>query len=161
MTSGEDVARAMAFFELTDDIGLLHRLVAEVAPRARTLVNRYLATGPDEAIPPPADLRPAREPANAEQAARALRTTDDFALLQAMARCIGHRIESIEIVASAEFPEGARLVVPLKGTYPAQGPSAGGTVEATGTSLRVRLDNGETWEGPPSLARHETSGSPR
>jgi hypothetical protein len=75
-----------------------------------------------------------------------------------MARSIGRRIEAIEIVASAEFPEGARVVVPLKVAYPAHGPSAAGTVEATGTALRVLLDNGETWEGPPSLARHESGG---
>jgi hypothetical protein len=37
---------------------------------------------------------------------------EDFALLQVLARSIGRRIETIEIAASAEFPEGARVNVP-------------------------------------------------
>ncbi len=158
MTSREEVACAMALFESTDDVALLHRLAAEIAPRARRLVARYLAHGTEDAIPPPADLRPARRPAAISQAVNSLRSADDFALLQAMARSIGRRIEAIEIVASAELPEGARVIVPLKAAYPRHGPSMSGTVEATGTALRVLLDNGETWEGPPSLARRDPGG---
>jgi hypothetical protein len=152
MTLREDVAKAMAFFESTDDIGLLHELVAEIAPRARRLVGQHLARGTEETIPSPADLRPAREPASASQAVKTLRTTNDFALLQALARTIGRRIEAIEIVASAEFPEGTRVRVPVTPNYPRSNSKIEGTVETTGTVLRVLLINGETWEGPPSLA---------
>ena len=43
MTQREDVARALAFFEETEDVMLLHRLLAEVAPRARRMVGQLLA----------------------------------------------------------------------------------------------------------------------
>ena len=153
MTSREEVARALTFFERCDDAVLLHQLIGEVAPRARKLVSTFLAKGTEEAIPPPADLRAAREAASGEQALAALRGTQDFALLQVLARAIGQRIEAIEIAASAEFPEGARVAVPAKATFPPSGPQLEGTVEETGTTLRVLLDNGETWAGPPTLAR--------
>jgi len=39
--------------------------------------------------------------------------------------------------------------------YPAGTPELPGTVEQTGTQLTVALDNGEVWQGPPSLARKE------
>lgn len=153
MTQREDVARAMAFFEASDDIALLHQLLAEIAPRARRMVGQLLASGTEEAIPPPADLRPAREPATAEQALQTLRATSDFALLQVMARSIGRRLEAAEIAASADFPEGTRVRVPEKPGYPPSGAMMHGTVERSGTMLGVLLDNGETWEGPPTLAR--------
>ena len=155
MSAREDAARAMAFFEATDDIALLHELVAEVAPQAKRMVGQYLRRGGEEAIPGPADLRPAREAADREEAIRTLRAASDFPLLQVMARSIGRRIETIEIAASADFPEGARVSVPEKPAYPESGARLKGTVESTGTSLQVLLDNGETWNGPPSLARLE------
>ncbi len=153
MISREEVARALAFFEQSDDALLLHRLIGEVAPRARKLVGQILAKGTEEAIPPPADLRAAKHPATQAEALKTLRATDDFALLQVLAKAIGLRIESIEIAASAEFPLGARVTVPEKPALPPSGAALDGTVEETGTILRVLLDNGETWEGPPSLAR--------
>lgn len=153
MTSREEVARAVAFFEECDDAVLLHQLIGDVAPRARKLISSFLAKGTEETIPPPAELRAAKEPATREQALATLRATQDFALLQVLARAIGQRIEAMEITASAEFPEGARVSVPAKATFPPSGAQIDGTVEETGTMLRVRLDNGETWEGPPSLAR--------
>jgi hypothetical protein len=152
MTQREDVARAMAFFEASDDIALLHQLLAEIAPRARRMVGQILARGTEEAIPPPAELRSAREPAPRDQALKTLRAVNDFALLQVMARSIGRRLESAEIAASADFPEGARVRVREKPGYPPSGPMLDGTVERTGTMLSVLLDNGETWEGPPTLA---------
>ncbi len=153
MTAAEEVARAMAFFEGCDDISLLHTLAAEIAPRARKLVGQFLARGTEDSIPPPATLRPARESASPEQAVATLRRTDDFPLLQVLARSIGRRIETIEIAASAEFPIGARVQVPPKPAFPPPERRVGGTVEATGTTLTVLLDTGETWQGPPSLAR--------
>jgi hypothetical protein len=152
MNPRESVARALAYFEATDDIALLHELTAEVAPRAKRLVGKYLARGTEDTIPGPADLRPAREPATRQEAIATLRKTEDFALLQVLARAIGRRIEAIEIAASADFPVGARVRVPEHGRYPRRGTLATGVVESTGTSLQVLLDNGETWQGPPSLA---------
>lgn len=153
MTPREQAARAMAFFEESDDIALLHELTAEVAPRAKRMVGQFLQRGGEDAIPRPAELRPAKEPASKAEALKTLRQTNDFALLQVMARSIGRRIEAIEIVASADFPEGARVEVPENGKYPPSKKLVTGVVESTGTSLQVLLDNGETWHGPPSLAR--------
>ncbi len=151
----ERVARAVAFFERCDDLELLHRLTAEAAPRARKYVASLLARGDEETIPPPADLGPAKQAATREEAMETFRATSDFALFQVLARAIGRRIEALEIIASAEFPEGARVVVPRKASYPAGPPELPGTVVRSGTHLRVELDNGEAWEGPPSLARRE------
>lgn len=148
----------MAFFEGTENIALLHQVTSEVAPRVRRMVGNLLARGSEETIPPPADLRPARDAATAEQALATLRGTQDFPLLQVLARSIGRRIEAIEIAASADFPEGARVLVPEQSRYPRAGRELEGTVEETGTFLRVLLDNGDTWEGPPSLARLAPAG---
>jgi hypothetical protein len=152
MNPREEVARAMAFFDETDDLALLHQVIAEVAPRARRMVGEMLASGGEDSIPPPSDLRPARQPATCEQALKTVRTTNDFALLQVLARSAGRRIEAMEIVASAEFPEGVRVRVPDRPRYPRSAKVLEGVVESTGTSLSVLLDNGETWEGPASLA---------
>lgn len=153
MTSRETVARAVAFFESCDDAALLHQVLAGVAPRARLLVSRLLRTGSEESLPGPADLRAAREPASQEEAVATVRSVDDFSLLQVLARAVGQRLEAIEIAASAEFPPGARVVVPAQPAFPPEGPFVEGTVEETGLTLQVLLDDGETWEGPPSLAR--------
>ena len=153
MTPRESAARAMAFFDGSDDVILLHQLGVEIAPRVRRLVTQALAKGPEETIPPPAELRPARDAATQQEAIATLKQTNDFGLLQVLARSIGRRIEAIEIASSAEFPEGARVSVPEHPSFPPKGQQRTGTVELTGTQLRVALDNGETWEGPPSLAR--------
>jgi len=153
MSSRAEVAKAIAFFESTDDSELLHRLTRDVASRVKAQVKKLLAKGDEDAIPPPAELYPARESATAEQAATILRETNDFALLQAMARAIGRRIEAIEIVASAELPDGVRVSVPERAVFPPPPRRVEGTVLTSGTMLVVQLDSGERWEGPPSLAR--------
>jgi len=155
MTSRESVARALAFFETCDDAVLLHQVLAEIAPRARSLVSRLLRTGSEESLPGPTDIRAAREAASQKDAVATVRTVDDFSLLQVLARAVGQRLEAIEIAASAEFPLGARVVVPARPSFPPVGPYVEGTVEETGLTLQVLLDDGETWEGPPSLARLE------
>lgn len=155
MASRADVARAIAFFEQTDDAMLLHRLTREIAPRVRELVQGLLAKGGEDDIPEPAELYPAKEPAPQAEALRTLQSTNDFALLQALARAIGRRIEAIEIAASAEFPEGSRVTVPETVAFPPGPARANGTVRETGTTLTVQLDNGERWQGPPSLATLE------
>ena len=156
MDDRERVARAIAFFEASDDAVLLHRLVVDLAPRARKAVQGLMTRGGEEAIPPPADIRGAAEAASEDEALATLAQVKDFALLQALARAIGKRVEAIEIVASAEFPEGVRVTVPAVVAFPPSGKPVGGVVETTGTALTVRLDSGETWQGPPSLARLET-----
>jgi hypothetical protein len=147
------VARAIAFFSRCSDPGLLHEALEEIAPRAKRAVAAFVRKGGEDAIPAPADVGAAREAATAAEALATLRRTDDFPLLQALARTIGRRLEAIEIAASAEFPEGTRVVVPTQGRYPAGEPAQRGTVEQTGTTLEVLLDSGERWRGPASLAR--------
>lgn len=153
MNQHEAVGRAVAYFEASDDGVLLHRLLAEIALRARKQVAQFMAKGSEESIPPPADIKAAREAASQDEALKTLRATNDFALLQVLSRAIGRRVEALEIVASADFTEGQRVDVPERVQFPPAGRRLSGTIEATGTSLAVRLDSGELWEGPPSLAR--------
>lgn len=147
------VARALACFEQSDDIGPLHELLDEVAPRARRAIGQFMQKGGEDAIPPPADIGPAREPATLAEASQTLRTTNDFPLLLAMTRTIGQRVEAIEIAASAEFHEGSRVLVAAQPRYPVAGESVPGTVKDTAIMLDVLLDDGESWRGPASLAR--------
>ncbi|MGB4861423.1 MAG: hypothetical protein WBO97_03095 [Tepidiformaceae bacterium] len=153
MTPREQTATAITFFENTDDMSLLRACLEEAAPRIKRMVGAYLQKGTEDAIPAPADVRGARESASQDAAVSCVRKTQDLALLQAMTRAIGRRIETLEIAASAEFPPGARVTVPEKRNYPRGGKELPGTVEETGTVLTVLLDNGETWQGPSSLAR--------
>lgn len=156
MKSRGDVARAIAFFDQTDDVWLLHKLTRDLAPRVRKLVQGLLAKGGEDDIPEPAELYPAKDVATKDQALDILRSTNDFALLQSLARSIGRRIEAIEIAASADFPEGTRVVVPETVAFPPGPKRTPGVVRETGTTLTVQLDNGERWQGPPSLATLET-----
>lgn len=153
MTPREETARAIAHYELTEDMAALRSALEEAAPRVKRMVGNLLKQGAEEAIPPPAELRGAREAATSQEALQTLRKTSDFSLLQAITRSIGRRIETIEIAASADFPIGVRVVVPERRGYPRQGTELSGTVEETGTVLNVLLDNGEVWVGPASLAR--------
>ncbi|MCC6266625.1 MAG: hypothetical protein IT300_03580 [Dehalococcoidia bacterium] len=153
MTPREETARAITFFENAGDMPLLRKSLEEAAPRIKRMVSSYLQKGSEETIPHPADVRGAREEATREEAMQTLRKTQDFALLQAITRAIGQRIETLEIAASADFPPGVRVTVPEKRTYPRSGGELPGTIEESGTTLVVRLDNGDTWEGPASLAR--------
>ncbi len=153
MNAREETARAIAYFEEADDMSMLRAALEEAAPRVKRMVANMLRKGTEESIPAPAELRGAREAATRDEALKTLRNAQDFALLQAITRAIGRRIETLEIAASADFPVGARVTVPERRGYPRSGAEVPGTVEETGTVLRVLLDNGETWEGPPSLAR--------
>ncbi len=153
MTARDDTARAIAFYESCDDMPALRAALEEAAPRIKRMVTALLKKGAEESIPAPADIRGAKEPSGAVEALKTLRGLQDFALLQAITRTIGRRIETLEIASSADFPVGVRVMVPSGRGYPRRGPELPGTVEETGTVLSVLLDNGETWEGPASLAR--------
>lgn len=111
------LARAVAFFEGCDDPVLLHELSAVVARRAKRFVARALAAGGEDAIPAPATVAPAM-PASAREARRLVERTPDFAELQALARAIGRRTETLERAAAAAFPEGARVEAPERVAFP-------------------------------------------
>jgi hypothetical protein len=91
----DDVARAIAFFEGCEDVALLRQALADIAPKARRLVVRYLGAGGEDAVPPPADVPHTPVAASREDALRILRETNDFALLQAMTRAMGRRVEEL------------------------------------------------------------------
>lgn len=147
------LATAVAFFDRCDDPVLLHQLSAIVARRSKRFVARAIAQGGEDAIPAPAGEPPPATPGNERDARRLVERTKDFAELQALARAIGRRTETLEIAASAEFPAGARIEVPRRVAFPPPEDWVTGTVTATGTMLRVELDSGKRWEGPPSLGR--------
>jgi hypothetical protein len=96
MTSRDEVARAIAFFESTDDVALLRRLLTEIAPRARREVGRYLRKGGEGAVPPPAEVEPALPAAPEAEAITVIEKTTDFGLLQALSKAIGRRIEALQ-----------------------------------------------------------------
>ena len=147
------LAQAVAFFEDCDDAVLLHELSGLVARRTKRFVAQAMAKGGEDAIPAPAEVTPGDSPASERDARRLVEHTKDFAELQALARAIGRRTETLEIAASASFPAGARIEVPKRVAFPPPNEWVAGTVTATGTMLRVDLDSGKRWEGPPSLAR--------
>jgi len=149
------LAQAVAFFEACDDAVLLHGLSAVVARRTKRFVAQAMARGGEDAIPAPAAEPPPASPASEREARRLVEDTKDFGELQALARAIGRRTETLEIAASAGFPAGARIQVPRRVAFPPPDEWVAGTVTATGTMLRVALDSGKPWEGPPSLARPE------
>ena len=149
------LARAVAFFEACDDAVLLHELLAVVARRTRRFVAEAMARGGEDAIPAPTAEPPPASPSSEREARRLVERTKDFGDLQALARAIGRRTETLEIAASAEFPAGARIEVPKRVAFPPPDEWVAGTVATTGTMLRVELDNGKRWEGPPTLARPE------
>lgn len=92
----EAAARAVAFFEACDDIDLMRRALSDTAPRVRRIVQGYVRRRAAERIPAPADLTPAPHPATREEALATLREVEDFALLQALTRAIGRRVEELE-----------------------------------------------------------------
>ena len=150
-------ARAVAFFERCDDTVLLHELSAVVARRTKRFVAQTMAEGGEDAIPAPADEPGPASPASERDSRRLVERTRDFAELQGLARAIGRRTETLEIAASASFPTGARIEVPKHVAFPPPNEWVAGTVRTTGTMLRVELDSGKRWDGPPSLARPEGS----
>ena len=147
------LARALAFFERCDDPLLLHTLSATVARRTKRFVAQALAEGGEGTIPAPAEALPAETPASARESQRLVERTRDFAELQALAHAIGQRTEALERAAAADFAAGTRIEVPERVAFPPHGAWVAGTVTATGATLDVRLDSGEHWQGPPSLAR--------
>ena len=152
MTSSQDAAAAIAFFEACNDPAILHQVIGEIALRARAMIAKELRRDVDRELPGPAELEPAA-PASSQQALAAMRAVVDLAVLQAIAVAVGRRIEEVEIAAAAEFSPGTRVSLPMRVGFPRSGDTAPGTVESARASMRVVLEGGGVWEGPPSLVR--------
>jgi hypothetical protein len=93
MTNENDIARAIAFFQQCEDLPLLRRVLEEIRPRASAEVRRYLQR--DRTPPPPRDIAPAASPAGRDEALQTVKATKDFAELQAIARAVGQKIETL------------------------------------------------------------------
>jgi hypothetical protein len=85
----EAVARAIAFFESSSDADLLRGVLRSIQPRAAAAARRFAAKTP----PDPATLAPAAVAATQDEALATADSVQDFALLQALARAVGRRIE--------------------------------------------------------------------
>jgi hypothetical protein len=97
LPSRDDVARAIAFFQAANDVEMLRRELVALAPRVRGLVRRQTAAGGEDSVAGPAEIDAATlRPATEAEALRTLRTCNDFALLQAMTRAIGRRVEELQ-----------------------------------------------------------------
>jgi hypothetical protein len=92
---GRRVARAIAFFDRCLDVALLRKGLADAAPRAAQQVRRQIQRRGEDSIPSPANLSPAVEAATEAEALRVLATTNELALLEALTRAIGRRIEAL------------------------------------------------------------------
>jgi len=89
----EAVARAIAFFQQTDDVAFLREVLRAVRPRAQAAAMRAEQQGKD--APPPAEIEPSAQPATPAEAMATVRATKDFGKLQALARAAGRRVEEV------------------------------------------------------------------
>ena len=87
------IARAIAYFEACDDQTMLKQLLRDIQPRAATEVRRAQQQG--RPVPPPLYIASVNEAASKDEALATLRTTTNFAQLQAISRAIGRRIEAL------------------------------------------------------------------
>lgn len=101
-----DIARAVAFFQVCDDEALLMEQLRAIRPRAAVAVRRFQQRG--QTVPPPANVPAAPLPASREEALATVRKTHDFALLQALARAIGKRVEELKDAAAPDEPSRGR-----------------------------------------------------
>jgi hypothetical protein len=91
--SDNDVARAIACFEQSDDMAFLREVLRTIRPKAESAALRAEKQGKD--MPPPSRIDASVEPATPSQALATVRSTKDFALLQAMSRAAGRRAEEL------------------------------------------------------------------
>lgn len=94
VTTEREVARALAFFERCNDLPVLLDLLRSIRPRAAQEVRRYERSR--RPVPPPAKVAPSEDAATRDEALRTVRATRDFALLQALSRQVGRRVEELQ-----------------------------------------------------------------
>jgi hypothetical protein len=89
--NGEDVAKAIAFFQSCTDAALLRDVLKTIQPKAAAAARKFAGREP----PNPAAIQAAPAPASEEQALHTVRRIQDFAELQAVARAVGRRVEEL------------------------------------------------------------------
>jgi hypothetical protein len=89
----DDVARAIAYFAACTDADLLRGVLKTIQPKAAAAVRQAQLKRRD--VPPPIDIEPSASAATKDEAIKTVRTVQDFAQLQALARSVGKRIEEL------------------------------------------------------------------
>ena len=89
----EEIARAIAFFEQSEDRGLLQEVLRGVRPRAAATVRRLQERGQN--IPPPREIDAAPTAATRDEALRTVEANLEFGQLQAITRAVGRRLEAL------------------------------------------------------------------
>jgi len=93
MRRDENLARAIAYFERSDDKTLLQEMLRDLGPRAAAAVRRYQERGTK--APFPQEMVPAQNAATKEEALDIVEGELDFGELQAITRGVGRRLESL------------------------------------------------------------------
>jgi hypothetical protein len=88
-----EIARAIAYFQACPDADLLRGVLKTIQPKAAAAVRQAQMRRQD--VPPPVDIAPSSTPATKDEALRTVKSTQDFAQLQALARTVGRRIEDL------------------------------------------------------------------
>jgi hypothetical protein len=89
----DDVARAIAYFEACPDAELLRGVLKTIQPKAAAAVRQAQLKRRD--VPPPVEIAPSENAASKDDALKTVRSVQDFAQLQALARAVGRRIEEL------------------------------------------------------------------
>src|SRR3954469_5812514 len=89
----DDIARAIAYFAACPDAELLRGVLKTIQPKAAAAVRQAQLKRRD--VPPPLDIEPSSSAASQEEAMKTVRSVQDFAQLQALARAVGRRIEEL------------------------------------------------------------------
>jgi hypothetical protein len=89
----DDVSRAIAYFQACPDAELLRGVLKTIQPKAAAAVRQAQLKRRD--IPPPLDIEPSANAATQGDALKTVRSVQDFAQLQALARAVGRRIEEL------------------------------------------------------------------
>ena len=89
MNQEDSVARAIAFFEACEDTKLLRDVLTGIRPRAAAEVRRV------KNVPNPRELAAASSAAGKDEALKTVQATKDLALMQAISRAVGRRLEAL------------------------------------------------------------------
>ena len=93
MTRDEDLAKAIAYFQQSQDKTLLQEVLRQLRPRAAAAVRRYQEHGTK--VPSPREVVPAQDTATEEEALHTVQAELDFGEIQAITRAVGRRLETL------------------------------------------------------------------